>query len=209
MGYNEAQDQYALKSGGEIIYVDSSELFQKVSNGEKVFVEGVKGSIPGFSITYQENDDMFIKEDMYVEHISVTDFKKKLDDIYRSTESPNQYNSIHDNIKDIILNDLIREDEERNRGKDVWKDQQTYDRSFSCPEVLEPEKFPGEVHAYAARIIPNVLDKDELTLAQAQRPELSHEWSLRLEAIRKELSSLIEDRDCKICKKVHVAKEQI
>jgi hypothetical protein len=114
-----------------------------VSNGEKVFVEGVKGSIPGFSITYQENDDMFI-EDMYVEHISVTDFKKKLDDIYRSTESPSQYNTIHDNIKDIILNDLIREDEERNRRKDIWKDQQTYDRSFSCPEVLEHDKFPGE-----------------------------------------------------------------
>ena len=195
VGYNEAQDQYALKSGGEIIYVDSGELFQKVSNGEKVFVEGVKGSIPGFSITYQENDDMFIKEDMYVEHISVTDFKKKLDDIYRSTESPSQYNTIHDNIKDIILNDLIREDEERNRRKDIWKDQQTYDRSFSCPEVLEHDKFPGEVHAYAARIVPNVLDKDELTLAQAQRPELSHEWQLWVEAIRKELSSLIIDNE--------------
>ena len=61
-----------------------------MSNGEKVFVEGVNGSIPGFSIAYQENDDMFIKEDMYVEHISVTDFKKKLDDIYRSTESDRQ-----------------------------------------------------------------------------------------------------------------------
>ena len=78
VGYNEAQDQYALKSGGEIIYVDSSELFQKVSNGEKVFVEGVKGSIPGFSITYQENDDMFIKEDMYVENISVTASRRNL-----------------------------------------------------------------------------------------------------------------------------------
>jgi hypothetical protein len=42
---------------------DSSELFQKLSNGEKVFVEGVKDSIPGFSITFQDNEDMFIKED--------------------------------------------------------------------------------------------------------------------------------------------------
>ncbi len=48
--------------------------------------------------------------------------------------------------------------------------------------MLEHDKFPEEVHVYAARIIPNVLDKDELTLAQAQRPELSHEWSLWLEA---------------------------
>ena len=46
IGYNEAQDQYVLKSAGEISYVDSSELFQKVSNGEKIFVEGVKDSIP-------------------------------------------------------------------------------------------------------------------------------------------------------------------
>ncbi len=38
-----SQDQYAVKSAGEIMYSDSSELFQKVSRGEKVFVEGVKG----------------------------------------------------------------------------------------------------------------------------------------------------------------------
>ena len=53
-----------------------------------MFIEGVEGSIPGFSIAYQENNDMFIKEGMYVEHISVAEFKDKLDEIYRSTESP-------------------------------------------------------------------------------------------------------------------------
>ena len=47
VGYSEAQDQYAIRTAGEIKYVDSSELFQKVSDGEKVFVEGVEGSIPG------------------------------------------------------------------------------------------------------------------------------------------------------------------
>ncbi len=31
--YNAAQDQYALKSAGEIKCVDSSELFRKVSDG--------------------------------------------------------------------------------------------------------------------------------------------------------------------------------
>jgi hypothetical protein len=191
VGYNEAQDQYALKTAGEITYVDSSELFQKVSNGEKVFVEGVKGSIPGFSITYQENDDMFIKEDMdmFVEHITVEDFKKKLDSIYRSTESPSQYNTIHDNIKEIILNDLIREDEERTKAKNIWKETNTYDRTFSFPEVIEHEKIPEEVNAYAAKIVPNVVDKDELTLAQAKK--LTHEWPQWLEALRTELTSLI------------------
>jgi hypothetical protein len=77
--YNEAKDQYVLKSAEEISYVDSSELFQMVSNGEQIFVEGVKDSIPGFSISFQDNGDMFIKEDyaMYVQHITVDEFKKK------------------------------------------------------------------------------------------------------------------------------------
>ena len=84
VGYNAAQDQYALQSAGEIKYVDSSELFQRVADGEKIFVEGVKDVIPGFSITYQENDDMFIKEDsnLFVHHITVDEFKKELDNIY-------------------------------------------------------------------------------------------------------------------------------
>jgi hypothetical protein len=58
---------------------------------------------------------------------------------------------VHDNIRDIILKDLIREDEERMQTKDVCKDHQTYDRSFSFPEVLEHDKYPEEVHAYAAK----------------------------------------------------------
>jgi hypothetical protein len=54
IGYNEAQDQYVLKSAGEISYVDSSELFQKVSNGEKIFVEGVK-----LKILFQDSQSHF------------------------------------------------------------------------------------------------------------------------------------------------------
>ena len=58
-------------------------------------------------------------ETCFVEHITVQEFKQKLDDIYRTTESPTQFYSIHDNIKEIIMNDLIREDEEKMRSKDV------------------------------------------------------------------------------------------
>ncbi len=76
-----ALDQNVLKSAGETIYVDSSELFNKVSNGEKVFVEGVKDLILGFSITYQEGDDVFIKEEMFVEHITFNGLKMKLNEI--------------------------------------------------------------------------------------------------------------------------------
>ena len=191
IGCNEAQDQYAVKSAGEIMYVDSSELFQKVSDGEKVFVEGVQGSIPGFSISFQDQEDMFIKKDgnMFVEHITVDEFKQKLDEIYRTTESPTQFYSIHDNIKEIIMKDLIKEDEERKKSKDVWKDQSQYDKLYSFPEVLEHDQYPEEVHAYAAKTVPNVFGSDELTLTQAQK--LSFEWLLWLEAIKIELTSLI------------------
>ena len=56
---------------------------------------------------------------MFVEHITVNDLKKKLNEIYSSTESMNQYNEIQDNLKEIILRDLIREDEEKMRQKSI------------------------------------------------------------------------------------------
>jgi hypothetical protein len=85
-----------------------------LSNGEKIFVEGVKDSIPGVSITFQDNEDKFMKEDnaMYVEHITVDELKKELDTIYRSTELPSQFYSVYDNIGDIITKDHVREDRE-------------------------------------------------------------------------------------------------
>jgi hypothetical protein len=71
VGYNKVQDQYVLRSAGETSYVDFRKLFLKLSNGENIFVEEVKDSISGFSNTFQDNEDMLIKEDnaMYVEHI--------------------------------------------------------------------------------------------------------------------------------------------
>jgi hypothetical protein len=36
----------------------------------------------------------------------------------------------------------------------VWKDHQTYDRSFLFPEVLKHDKYPEEVHACAAKTSP-------------------------------------------------------
>ena len=176
VGYNAAQDQYAIKSAGEIKYVDSSELFQRVSDGEKVFVEGVNDSIPGFSIAYQENDDIFIKEgsNMFIEHITVEKYKKKLDHLSQSAASYNRFDSILDNITEIFLHELIREDEERMQTNDMLNYTKTYDRSYSFPEVLELEddKYPDEVHAYAAKIAPNVVDKDKLIFAQAQKAVL-------------------------------------
>jgi hypothetical protein len=126
---------------------------------------------------------------MFVEHITVEEFKKRLDSIYQSTASPNKFYSMQENLKEIILNELIREDEERMRTKDMLNDSSTYDRSYSFPEILEHDKYPDEVHAYTAKVAPNAVDKDELTLTQAQK--LEHEWPLWLEAIKTELTSLI------------------
>ncbi len=36
---------------------------------EKIFVEGVKDSMLGFSITFQDNEDMFIQEDNAMSNI--------------------------------------------------------------------------------------------------------------------------------------------
>ncbi len=45
---------------------------------------------------------------MFVEHITVEEFKKTLDNIYQSTASPNKFYSMQDNLMETILNDLIR-----------------------------------------------------------------------------------------------------
>jgi len=52
VGYNESTGQYIWQSAGEITLVDSSELFDKVSNNEivtLVFVNGIEGFIPSMS----------------------------------------------------------------------------------------------------------------------------------------------------------------
>jgi hypothetical protein len=108
-------DLNAVRSAGAIEYIDSGELFQRVSNGEKVFVEGAEGISPGFSVEYQENEDMLIKEDpkTFVEHITVDHFKKKSSDVYRLTESTSKFYSIQDDVKDIVLKELIQKDEQK------------------------------------------------------------------------------------------------
>ena len=79
------------------------------------------------------------------------------------------------------------------QAKDVWNNRSKYDRTFSFPEILEHDNHPEEVHAYAARLAPNLFDKDELTLVQAKKSEA--EWPRWEKAIRTELSSLIVKND--------------
>ena len=42
-----------------------------------------------------------------------------------------------------------------------------------------------------AKTSPNIANKDEFTLAQAEKPELKFEWPSWWEALKKELTSLI------------------
>ncbi len=54
---------------------------------------------------------MLIEEgsNMLVHHITEDGFKKNLDSIYKSTQSPSKFYSMQDNFKEIILNQLIQE----------------------------------------------------------------------------------------------------
>ncbi len=49
------------------------------------------------------------------------------------------------------------------RSKDLLHDPKSYYRSYSLPEVLGYDKYREEVHAYAVKITPIVVDRDELT----------------------------------------------
>ena len=137
----------------------------------KCLSKGCKVQFLDSLFNFKMNKTCSFKKDgnMFVEHITVQEFKQKLDDIYRTTESPTQFYSIHNSIKEIIMNDLIREDEEKMRSKDVWKNLS--------------DQYPDEGHAYAAKLVPNVFGSDELILAQAQKKELSHELQQWLEAL--------------------------
>ncbi len=110
--------------------------------------------------------------------------QKGIRSIYRSTESPSLFFSIDDNIKDIIIKDLIREDDGQMQSKDVWKQKQAYDRSFSFPEILEQCMRQKQFQI-------NVFDKDELTIAQAKNIR-GVEWPQWQKVLRKELSSPIK-----------------
>ena len=60
VGYNESTDQYILQSAGEITLVDSSKLFDQVSNNEVVFVNEIEGVIASMSVSYGEDDEIFV-----------------------------------------------------------------------------------------------------------------------------------------------------
>ena len=51
-----------------------------------------------------------------------------------------EYNKVRDNIKQVILDDLIREDEQRMQSKDVLDDNTLYNKSFSPNATLKQDR---------------------------------------------------------------------
>ena len=115
VGYNESTDQYILQSAGDITLVDSSELFNKVNNNEVVVVNGIEGVIPSMSVSYGEDYEIFVREgtQMEVEKFTLSDFNEKLIEILDTADSMREYTNVRDNNKQVVLDDLIREGEER------------------------------------------------------------------------------------------------
>ena len=105
VGYNEPTDQYILQSAGEITLVESSELFEKVRNNDIVFVNGIKGVIQDMSVSYGEDDEIFVLEgtQMEVETFTLSDFNEKPIEIFDTADSMREYNTVRDNIKQVIL----------------------------------------------------------------------------------------------------------
>ena len=193
VGYDKSTGRYALRTAGETNYVDASEMFERLNQREVIYVDGT-GSIPKMTLWYGEDDEVFFYEgsEVFVDKMTVDDFNKRLEEIFDTTHSMQEYDSIRDNIQKIIMEQLIREDQDRTSAKDSLNDTGTYSKSYSFTATLQHDEFPEVSVAYAAKV-KNSLDSDDLTLAQALAiPEEISEWK---ESMRVEFTSLIDKRN--------------
>ena len=95
------------------------------------------------SVSYGEGDEMFAREgtQMEVEKFTLSDFNAKLIVIFDTANSMREYNNVRDHIKQVILDDLIREDGERMQSKDVLDDDTLYNKSFSLNSTLKHDQL--------------------------------------------------------------------
>ena len=63
-------------------------------------------------------------------------------EIVDNADTRREYDNVRDNIKPVILNDLIREDEERMQAKDILVDDTLYNKSFSLNATLKHDQSP-------------------------------------------------------------------
>ena len=120
------------------------------------------------TLWYDEDDEIFMYEqsDTFVEKITVDDFNGRLKEIFATTKSMREYDSIRENIQKIIMEELIREDQEKILANDLQRDTGSYDGSFSFAASLVHDEFPETAAAYAPKV-KNPLGSDNLALAEA------------------------------------------
>ncbi len=90
------------------------------------------------------------------------------------------------------MEQLIREDQEKMSSNEVFQDTGSYNKAYSFTALLAHDEYPETAAAYAAKV-KNPLGSDDLTLAEAL--EIKEEVPMWKEAIRVELTSLIQKRN--------------
>ena len=75
-------------------------------------------------VSYGEVDEIFVREgtQMQEEKFTLSEFNEKLIEIFDTADSMREYNKVRDNIKQVILINLICDDEERMQSKDALDD---------------------------------------------------------------------------------------
>ena len=129
---------------------------------------------------------------MVIDKITVEDFNRRLEEIFDPTWSKNEYDSIKDNIQKIIMEELLREDQERSAAKQYVNGNESYTKTYALTDVLKHDTYPETTVAYAARVKKSH-SSDELTLTEALA--IQEEVELWKESMRVEFTSLIDKRN--------------
>jgi len=146
------------------------------------------------TLWYGEDDEVFMYEgsNVVIDKITVEDFNRRLEEIFDTTWSKNEYDSIKDNIQKIIMEELLREDQERSAAKQYVNGNESYTKTYALTDVLKHDTYPETTVAYAARVKKSH-SSDELTLTEALA--IQEEVDLWKESMRVEFTSLIDKRN--------------
>ena len=118
-----------IQTSDAIETIESGELFSRVDRGERVNVEGLTDPFPNCQLFWKDGDDLFVKGEMYVERISIQDFKHQLSEIYKKKKLE-EYERLRDQISKIIFQQLITEDQAKQGEFNMWDHSETLDKTF-------------------------------------------------------------------------------
>lgn len=112
-----------------------------------------------------------------------------MEEIFDTSWSRKDYDTVKDNIQKLIMDELIRKDQEKLSNVGSLDDTESYSRSYAFVAIIKHDENQESVVAFAAKVKISP-DSDELTLAQALA--IIDELELWKEAIRVEVTSLID-----------------